>query len=904
MALRPEPVAGIDSGLSRFCGRRRELAQLRELLTTDRLVTVTGTGGIGKTRLVMEVGRAATFDFPDGVWVVELARIESADLVPTRIAEAIDAPRDGRATPLERALRVLRQGRQLLVLDNCEHVLAGAGEAAWDLLTECHGLRVLATSRAALGVRGERVWPLLPLRLPEGSASVDPNAMTDAVEMFCDRAGLLVGDGVLTQETAMDVGEICRRLDGIPLAIELAAAWVPVLSLRQVAQRLDDSLAMLQRDAVGRPQRHHSIRASLDWSSQLLTDAQRSAFARLSVFVGGFSLEGAEAVLADSDREAGSALELVASLVARSLVSADTSADEARYRLLEPVRQYAAEQLHVRPDEAHEIRRRHLVSLADLAQRAEEPTAGGPDAPWLRRLDQELANIRVALDWGFTHEPEVAARLTAALLMFCTHRPLYDEGTSWAVRAAAHSTGRTRARALLMAGWYTAERGDAETATGYLDEAARVVSEGRWRFETVMVLHAQSLVAYVRGDLATMWSLGDEGLRIARASGDDVDLMWAVWSPAVCLAVRGDNQRALALFSEGLGIATRLDNHAWRASLVCNVIETAVELGDMDTAAQHLRTALRSASVDDPSVVVYLIESAAIIAICRGQHGPGLRLLGASRASLTRSGYRETPDELAKRQHWIDAARAGIGAAEADVAWSEGLAMAARDAAAEALVVVDPAATDSTTPSPAASAGTTGEPDAPGNAFVREGQYWSLAFGAKDTRVRDSKGVRDIARLLATPGRGVAAVDLVAVDQGHQSGAAGAAVSGLGLAPEGDAGDVLDATAREQYRMRLLELEEDITEADAANDLERASRARDERRFLAAELGAAVGLGGRPRRALDPAERARKAVTWRIRDSINQIEKAHPPLGRHLRHAVRTGSLCVYDPDQATEWRL
>ena len=192
MALRPALPAGIPAGLSRFCGRRRELAQLREMLAIDRLVTVTGTGGIGKTRLVMELARAAAFDFPDGVRMVELARIENNDLVPTQIAEAIDAPRDGRASALERARRRLGQGRQLLILDNCEHVLDGAAKAAWDLLTECGGLTVLATSREALNVRGERRWPLLPLRLPESAApNDDPHALSEAVELFCDRAHLI-----------------------------------------------------------------------------------------------------------------------------------------------------------------------------------------------------------------------------------------------------------------------------------------------------------------------------------------------------------------------------------------------------------------------------------------------------------------------------------------------------------------------------------------------------------------------------------------------------------------------------------------------------------------------------------------------------------------------------------------
>ncbi len=864
------------------------------MLATDRLVTVTGTGGIGKTRLVMELARTAAFDFPDGAWVVELARIESNELVATGIAEAIAAPADGRAAPLERARGFLGHGRHLLILDNCEHVLGGAAGAAWDLLTDCVGLTVVATSREALNVRGERVWPLRPLRLPESpTRSDESHSLSEAVELFCDRAHLTAAGESPAPHVQADVAEICRRLDGIPLALELAAAWVPVLSLTEIAQRLDDSLAVLDREAVGRPSRHHSLRACLDWSWRLLTPAEQDAFARLSVFVGGFSLDGARAVLGNDGRAEDASLELVASLVARSLLSAETAGDHARYRFLEPVRQYAAEQLEVRGDEAQETRRRHLAFLAELAERGQEPLAGGPDMPWMRRLDEELGNIRVALDWGFAHDREAAARLTAALLIFCTHRRLYEEGTRWALQAAQTSTGRTRARALLMAGWYTAERGDADTEAGHLATAYELACTGGWSFETVMVLHAQSLAAYVRGDLDAMWALGEQGLDVARRSGNAVDMMWAVWSPAVCLAVRGENQAALELFTEGVEIATRLDNHGWRASLVCNVIDIAIDLGDLVTAARHLRSAL--AATADASLAVYHVEAAAILAIQRGDKDIGLRLLGAGRSMLTRSGYRETPDEAERRQLWISTARNGMAPDDADAAWATGLALSLRAATEQARAVVDPntAAADD---APAAETIT--------NAFTREGQYWSLVYAGEVTRVRDSKGMRDLARLLGAQGRGVAAVDLCAEDQRRARGDERSA-DGIGdLHAEADTGEVLDAAARAQYRARLVELEGDITEADSANDPERASRARTERDFLVSELRAAVGLGGRPRRGQDPAERARKAVTWRVRESINQIAAGHPALGRHLRRAVRTGSICTYEPEQATEWRL
>jgi hypothetical protein len=443
-----------------------------------------------------------------------------------------------------------------------------------------------------------------------------------------------------------------------------------------------------------------------------------------------------------------------------------------------------------------------------------------------------------------------------------------------------------------MAGWYTAEMGDPDTSAGHLETAYELACEGGWSFETVMVLHAQSVAAYVRGDLDAMWALGKQGLEVARRSGNAVDLMWAVWSPAVCLAVRGENQRALELFTEGLEIAISLDNHAWRASLVCNVIDMAVEMGDLATAARHLRSALPNS---DPSLAVYLVESAAILAIQRGDNDVGLRLLGAGRSMLTRSGYRETRDEAERRQHWIGVARSGMHPDDADATWAAGLALSFDSSQEQARAVVDPET---------AASGVAAAVATSANVFVREGQYWSLAYGGVVARVRDSKGMRDIARLLAAQGRGVAAVDLVAGDEPPARRDAGSAEARRGLQAEADTGEVIDAAARAQYRARLIELEVDVTQAERDNDVERATRARTERDFLVSELRAAVGLGGRPRRALDPAERARKAVTWRVRESINQIAAAHPALGHHLSRAVRTGSLCAYDPDQPTQWNV
>ena len=866
--------------LSRFCGRRRELIQLRDLVNTDRLVTLTGTGGVGKTRLVTELARGAVFDFPDGVWFAELAGIVAGEMVGTAIAEATSAPRDARANPLERAARRLGHGRQLLIVDNCEHVLAGAAQASRELLTRCPGLTVLATSREPLTMKGERVVPLLPLRLPVAPG----DALSDAVTLFADRAQLLDADGALAPELLDDVVEICRRLDGLPLALELAAAWVPVLTLKQVRDRLEGSLQLLGRPDTAGDTRHRSIRDALDWSERLLTPAQADAFVRLSVFAAGFSLEGAAAVL-DGWDGGESALELVAALVDRSLLVADTAtADEARYRFLEPVRQYAAGRLRQRPGgEEADARRRALGHLAALAEAAEGPIIGGPDAPWLRRLDAERDNIRAALAWGFDHDPQTASRLATALMVYSRHRELYREGAAWARQAAASSTGRMRARALCMEGWLTSEAGDAAVGRPLVDAAHGMVMEAGSAQDVALLLHARALAEYAAGDIAALAVTGDTGLELARRSASRAALMWALWAPAVAASVTGELERSLELFAEAYAISLQLGNETWGAVLATNVIEVALDTGDVARASALLRRELEAATDAEPVSCGYLIEHAGVLAAGAGDHPAGVRLLAASRAALSRAGYRETPDESERRGKLMEAARQGLDSAVADELCEAGGALTLAEALEEARAVV----------------ATPQRGDVTANTFIREGEFWTLAYAGVVTRVKDSKGVRDIARLIAAGGRGVAAVDLVSEAREPSRGRPDA-----GPGHEGDAGEVIDAEARAQYRARLVELEEAIDDAQRCNDPYRAGQARDERELILAELGAAVGLAGRPRRALDPAERARKAVAGRIRESMHHIAVAHPALGRHLERSVRTGSFCVYDPADPTGWVL
>ena len=674
--------------LSTFFGRERELAQLRALLSAHRMVTITGVGGVGKTRLALEVGDEAADDFPVGVWLVELARVEDPALVVSAIADAVHAPRDAETSDLDRAVAALSTGRQLIILDNCEHVVDAAAHACAELLSRCPALTVLATARLALGIGGEHVWPVPTLGVPaSGVSDVSAAGASEAVQLFVDRARLVAPAFRLSPDNAGDVTAIARQLDGLPLALELTAAWVPVLSLKQIATRLDGSLALLMRDGDEKPSRHRTMRGALDWSYELLAPLQQTAFERLSVCVGGFTLETAEALLHDLAAGDDKTLELVAALVARSLIVADTAGDEARYRFLEPVRQYAGEHLRASPSEEHAARALLLGYLAHLADTARDHIIRGPDRPSLRLLDVELANIRVALAWGWSHDYEAAASLATSLSLFCAMRYLFAEGREWA-HQALQSSGRTLARAYLMAGDLSARMADVDSADGYLAKARQLTRDGHWLIDLLFVLFAEMIVALHRGDLDTAAALCDEAQNVAVETRVDAGVVPVMSFRGSIEFLRGNYQSALAIYRDALPLARRL-GETWLASnLLIHLGEVAVETGDTAAAREAVRDALDATFVDtagrDDAAVAFALENAGVLAIQLGELGLGLRLMAACSATLARTRYGQAPDDVARRGRWIATAREGLDATAADAVWKRGLALTLDDATAEA----------------------------------------------------------------------------------------------------------------------------------------------------------------------------------------------------------------------------
>lgn len=669
--------------LSRFFGRERELGELRVLLKNDRLVTIAGPGGVGKTRLALELARIASDQFTSGTWFVDLAQISDPDLVARAVADSVDAPSDFGADHLERAARILQSVSPLLVLDNCEHLRSAVAAACVQLLARCPALTVLATSREALGLDGEQVWSAPPLTVPEASvADAGTIAKTEAAQLFCDRAELLAPGFRISAANALDIVAICRRLDGLPLALELAAAWVPVLSVAEIAVRLEDSLALLTMGVEERAPRHRTMRSAIDWSYRLLGVAEQDVFARFSVFIGGFDVEAATAVLEVP------ALEPIASLVARSLLRADTSQARARYRLLEPVRQYAAEQLKATPEVEATTRRRHLGYLVELAETAEEPMVSGVDNQWLRRLDAELGNIRTALAWGFEHDVGNAARLATALIWFCDHRGLFDEGLRWA-RQAMQSQGRTRARALFMTGMIEMLVGDVGAAASDLAEARRLMAEGQWLFDLALVVGNQGFTAFVAGDADSTQRFGDEALQLARQVGDEFRVVAALRVLALAAQMRDEPQKADHLIREALAGARRLENQAMTSVCLASLAENAIDMDDIATARRATNEGLELNLARKNDVwTSYDVEYAGFLAVRQGESALGLRLMAAARATQSRASFRESPDEAARRRHWVEIARRQAGARQAEADWKCGLNLAFEEAVSQARTIV------------------------------------------------------------------------------------------------------------------------------------------------------------------------------------------------------------------------
>jgi predicted ATPase/DNA-binding CsgD family transcriptional regulator len=708
-----------------YIGRERETLEVKRELAMTRLLTLTGAGGAGKTRLALEVARDLVGAYPDGVWLVELALLSEGKLIPQAVANAVGVPeRSGLSVP-EALVEALRAKQMLLVLDNCEHLLEAAARLASVLLDSCPRLRLLATSREALGVAGESRWPVPALSVPDPHRR-SPTALgelerSESARLFAERARQRHPSFAMGPEDVLAVAEICHRLEGLPLAIELAAARVSVLSLGQISERLEDSLKLLTvGDRTALP-RQRTLRGTLEWSHDLLTEGERRLFGRLSVFAGGWTLAAAEAVGWGDETGRYEALDLLSGLVEKSLVVCEPSGDGGvRYRLLEPVRQYALEKLE-EGENAESVGRRHAQYFLALAEEAEPRLWGPEDEAWLERLEAEHDNLRAALCWTLgRREAEMALRLAGALWGFWITRGYYEEGRRW-FEGALKKGGRApeRARVLAGLGHLALWQGDLARAEASAKEGLELSKEAGLQKGAIaadLLIVVGEAAVRTKGESERAKELLEEALALSREAKDDRCIAWSLGSLANVSHSQGDHERAKELYEEALTLSRRsggaetvgaqllslgyeyllegdheraarlneeaarllrergyrsgleyaLDNLGWAVLLggeherAARVFEESVslckELGDRSTAAESL-------------------EGLACVAGAGGEAERAARLFGAAQALYEAGGYHHTPRELALREPYLAEARSRLEGAAWERESEEGRAM-------------------------------------------------------------------------------------------------------------------------------------------------------------------------------------------------------------------------------------
>jgi non-specific serine/threonine protein kinase len=408
-------VGNLPVDMTSFVGRRHEVAEVKRLLTASRLVTLTGVGGVGKTRLALRVANEVQRAFPDGVWLVELAALGDPGLVAQTVASALDIRDLSTRRPVTVLTDHLADTQLLLVLDNCEHLLDACAAVADALLRACPGLRILTTSRQALSIAGEHIFTVPPLSVPDANVPSPAEALAhyEAVTLLIERAAAIAPGFSVTQENHVAVARLCAQLDGIPLAIELAAARLRSLSVDQVAERLESRYRLLTGGSRAAPPRHQTLRALIDWSYELCSEQEKRLWARMSVFAGGFDLMAAESICAGEELNADAILEVVDHLVAKSVLFSEMQDGRVRYRLLETIRQYGRERLTESGQEAG-LRLRHRDFYLRLAQQSVSEWCGPGQEAWLARLRIEHDNLRAALDFCMTDPAETQAGLDLA----------------------------------------------------------------------------------------------------------------------------------------------------------------------------------------------------------------------------------------------------------------------------------------------------------------------------------------------------------------------------------------------------------------------------------------------------------------------------------------------------------
>jgi len=906
--------------LTRIIGRDKELGALLQLLEVGPLVTITGTGGVGKSCLAMEAAAVWAQRTQGAMHVTDLSEQTQGELVPAAVSAALGLP----------SLDELDKhpiGPALLVLDNCEHLRAAVASVATTVVDSCPDVRVVATGREALGAVVERLLLLEPLAILPGT-SLEAALQSPAVELFLSRVRDQGIDLPLEEKDAEVLLSLCRRLDGLPLAIELAASRIRSMTAEDILGGLDDRLRMLARRKSQSPERHNALRTTIDWSYEMIEPTEVRVFERVGVFPGEFDKEAARFACADLDLDAHTLLDTLDSLVDRSLLVPRPLAGVMRYALLESLREYAAEKLAER-GELLDTRERFVGYMVARCQDLLETAMRAWPAKMSASLTADFANLRGAIHWCLEADasPDRAYSLASALAV---------------VAQEGHSAEIAELGKQILQRWPDRSHEfwshvNAAVATGHLvggklDEARAAAMGGlegedqeAGRMGAIACLRVLAIADLYSGELDSSCRRVDEALEIA-AEQFLPQRCELLSQKARIVGLGKSPSEGIPITEENRALAERLDS----PHMLClnDLVAGWLHLFTLPALARsYLERSLEVArQAHQLSVVSNSVVGLAVITAFDGNRARASELFGEALDYLEQN--RDLPQILGAVR-WIalwlaqwgrrggatrlfaaveahpgapaitPPERAFFGAVQSslqeeiddlDVARAEAAGWDVRNtlrfARRELRALLHTAETEANGASPSRDRAQREPSPQDAGVFRHEGELWTLSYEGKTVHVRHLKGLSDIAFLLARPEHEVHCLDLA------------------GRPAEQSAAPVLDARARREYEQRIQGLQEELAEAEAHNDFGRAEKAGAELDALTEQLAAAFGLGGRERALGSSAERARSTVGWRIRSALKRIENAHPRLGKHLRTSVQTGTYLTYSPPSPLEWTL
>ena len=685
--------------LNNFIGRRREIAEVKRLLSESRLTTLTGAGGCGKTRLALQVAANLVDNYIDGIWLIELAPLANPMHVPQAVATILSVREQPDQPILTSLMDYLRPKNMLLVLDNCEHLIDACARLTEALLRACPDLQILATSREALNIAGEIAWTVPSLSLPDieqKSLTFAELSQYEAVQLFVDRAVVVQPGFKLTELNAQAVAQVCQRLDGIPLAIELAAARMKVLQSAEIVARLDDRFNLLTTGGRTALPRHQTLRAAIDWSYDLLPKSERVLLQRLSVFVGGCTLAAVEQVCTNEVGREGilssQVLDLLSRLVDKSVVIAQT--DIGRYRMLETIRQYGYEKL-VESGEAEMIHQRHLEWLVQFAKEADPKLRGPEITVWARQLDDEFDNIRTALEWGFEHgRSSDGAELLGALAWYNFLRSNDREAKRWSEKAESltrDAPSSVRAEAFFALGIALTDLGEEEHADFVLQQALTHYRAVENQLRIAFVLNTLGIIKHRQGKSDQAEHYYQEALTIRRAIGDKWGITHTLQNLGGIALDKEDYTNATTLYEEGIELSKELVDERMVARYQSFLGTISYAQGDLKRAGDLLRRAVFALwHMRENSSLFQAVRPLSQVMVMEGQPLRAAQMLSAMEFAREELGVQLPTSDRAEVEQIIGIILDRVGEIEFHQAWADGRMMSLEQAVEIALTEIEP----------------------------------------------------------------------------------------------------------------------------------------------------------------------------------------------------------------------